>query len=366
MKQDFKQIARAFSMDGTYESCVSYGSGHINETYLLRTREADAPDYILQKINKTVFRDVPGLMDNIRKVTSHLHRKLLETGTGNPDREILTLIPSVEGHPYHLDSLGNYWRMYLFIWPNRSYDIVPDGDVAFEGGRMFGKFQYLLSDLPGDELVETIPWFHHIGKRLETFQTVLEKDEFRRAASVRDEISFVEKHRDSMFSVLLLGEKGLIPHRVTHNDTKFNNVLLDESNRGLCVIDLDTVMPGYVHYDFGDTIRTATNKGAEDERDLSKVETDTAIFRGFARGFLGETRSILTDREKENLVFSGQLVTFTIGLRFLTDYLDGDRYFRTHREGHNLDRCRVQFKLVRSLMEREEEMNRIVEEILKG
>lgn len=365
MKYDFDKISRAFAMEGTLQSCKPYGSGHINETFLLKTKEADKPDYILQKINSSVFRDVPGLMENIRKVTSHLHDKMMEEGKGDPEREILSLIPTVDGKAYLLDEQGHYWRMYIYIWPNISYDIVPDGNVAYEGGKMFGRFQRLLSDLPGRELVETIPDFHHIGKRLETFYTVLDRDSHNRAAQAKEEIAFIEKNADGMFRILDLGKSGKIPSRVTHNDTKFNNVLLDESNRGLCVIDLDTVMPGYVHYDFGDTIRTATNTGAEDEQDLSNVEMDLSIFRGFARGFLEETKSILNRSELDNLVFSGQLITYTIGLRFLTDYLDGDNYFRTHREGQNMDRCRTQFKLVQSQRSQEEKMHRVLEDILQ-
>lgn len=352
-------------MEGKLESCIPYGSGHINETYLLRTHENDSPDYILQKINKTVFKDIPGLMENIRKVTSHLHRKMEEEGKGDPSKEILTLIPTTCGKPYHLDERGDFWRLYIYIWPNKSYDIVPDGKVAYEGGKMFGRFQRLLSDLPGHELVETIPDFHHLGRRLEIFYKTLEKDRCNRISLVKKELDFVEKHHREMFRILELGDSGAIPERVTHNDTKFNNVLLDSAGKGLCVIDLDTVMPGFIHYDFGDTIRTATNTAAEDERDLSKVNMDLSIFSGFARGFLKETSHILNKTELDNLAFSGQVVTFTIGLRFLTDFLDGDRYFRIHREEHNLDRCRTQFKLVESQIRQADEMNRVISEIRK-
>jgi len=360
MKHDFNKISRRFRMKGTLSTCEPYGSGHINETFLLKTKEKDSPDYILQRINSTIFADVPGLMENIRKVTSHLHEKLIESGSGNPEREILSLIPTIEDKAYLIDKDGNYWRMYLYIWPNKSYDIVPDGKIAFEGGKMFGRFQRLLSDLPGDELVETIPDFHNIEKRLETFYQILQEDKFNRAANVKDDILFVEKHRSEMHTVLQLGEDNLIPKRVTHNDTKFNNVLLDENNMGLCVIDLDTVMPGFIHYDFGDTIRTATNTGAEDEQDLSKVEMDIEIFRGFAGGFLSETNEILCKKEIDHLVFSGRLLTYTIGLRFLTDYLNGDNYFRIHRSDHNIERCRAQFKLFRSQLRQEEQMDRII------
>jgi len=363
MKHNFNKISRHFQLQGTLLTCDPYGSGHINETFLLKTREQTSPDYILQRINNTIFTDIHGLMENIRKVTSHLHDKLIETGRGNPEKEILTLIPTIEDKAYLIDEYGNYWRMYLYIWPNKSYDIVPDGKIAFEGGKMFGRFQKLLSDLPGDELVETIPDFHNIERRLETFYQILHDDKFNRAAGVKDEIQFVENHHMDMRTILQLGRDGQIPKRVTHNDTKFNNVLLDENNRGLCVIDLDTVMPGYIHYDFGDTIRTATNTGAEDEPDLSKVEMDIDIFNGFAQGFLSETKEILSKIEIDHLVFSGRLLTYTIGLRFLTDYLNGDSYFRTHRSDHNIERCRAQFKLFQSQLRQEEQMIGIIKSI---
>lgn len=366
MIHDFHRISKSFTIRGRYHSCEPYGSGHINSTYLLKTRQDDSPDYILQKINSNVFKDIPGLMGNIQKVTSHLRRKMLEEKGGNPEKEILTLIPTVDGQSFLLDNQGNYWRMYIYIWPNVSFDIVPNAEVAFEGGRMFGRFQQLLSDLPGSELSETIPDFHHIGRRLETFSRVLEKDRLNRAVSVREEIAFVEQNAASMFRILELGDSGEIPNRITHNDTKFNNVLFDESEKGLCVIDLDTVMPGYVHYDFGDSIRTATNTAAEDETDLDKVEMNIDIFRGYARGFLSETRSFLNHCELDNLAFSGQLITFIIGLRFLTDFLDGDRYFTTHREGHNRDRCRAQFKLVESQMRQEEAMQGMIDDLLRA
>lgn len=364
-KYDFKTISRSFAIQGTMEHCEPYGSGHINETFLLTTREENASDFILQRINNTVFKDIPGLMDNIQKVSSHLRWKMLEEGKGDPDKEVLNLVLTMDGSSYLLDERGNYWRLYHFIWPNRSFDIVPNTDIAFEGGRMFGRFQSLLSDLPGSELTETIPDFHHIGRRLKDFSRILDEDRCNRAALVRDEIAFVEKYAQSMYRIRELGESGQIPRRITHNDTKFNNVLFDDSGRGLCVIDLDTVMPGYVHYDFGDSVRTATNTAAEDECDLNKVEMNLDIFRGYAAGFLKETRNILNQIELETLVFSGQLITFIIGLRFLSDYLDGDNYFRTHRAAHNLDRCRTQFKLLRSQLRQQEDMKRIIEDCIR-
>ena len=365
MNYNFSKIRKQFQINGTFLSCLPYGTGHINETFLLKTKENSSPDYILQRINHTIFKNVPGLMENIRKVTSHLYEKLTQTPGCNPEKEILTLVYTINNRPFLLDEEGNYWRMYLYIWPNRSYDIVPNGMIAYEGGKMFGKFLHFLSDFPENKLVETIPHFHNIKQRLETFDLSLNKDVKNRSISVKDEIKIVTDLGEGMSKIMELGRKNLISKRVTHNDTKFNNVLLDENDRGLCVIDLDTVMPGYIHYDFGDAIRTTANTGAEDERDLSKVELDIRIFEGFARGFLEETKNDLNAVEVKNLVFSGQLLTFTIGLRFLTDYLDGDVYFKIHREAHNLDRCRAQFKLLKSQMEQAENMERIIEEIMR-
>ena len=357
---DLKQVVSKFQLKGTYSAGAPYGSGHINDTFKIDTAEVDQFNYILQRVNHHVFKDTPGLMENVERVTSHIRMKMESIPGANPDREVLTVIRTKEGHSYHKDQDGNFWRMYIFIWDNKSYDQVDSPEKAFEGGRMFGKFQSMLADLPGKPLNETIPNFHNIAWRLDIFEETLKNDPVGRADDLSDEISFVRARAEEMKTILRLGEYGQIPLRITHNDTKFNNVLLDQNDKGLCVIDLDTVMPGYVHYDFGDSIRTSTNTGAEDDPDLDNVEMDIHLFEGYAKGFLQETRSTLNQVEIDHLAFAGKLFPYIIGLRFITDYIDGDNYFKTHHEHHNLQRARAQFKLLTSMERQFEEMKKIV------
>lgn len=360
---DLKNIFNQFQYNGTFLKAYSYGSGHINDTYKVETIEDDKFDYILQRVNHNVFKDVPGLMENVERVTSHIRSKLESIAGSNPDREVLTVIPTNENKSYHKDADGNFWRMYIFIWDNRSYDQVDSPEKAYEGGSMFGKFQAMLADLPGKPLNETIPNFHNIEWRLDTFESILDKNPAGRASEIAEEVKFVRDRAEEMKIILNLGREGLIPQRITHNDTKFNNVLLDQNDKGLCVIDLDTVMPGYVHYDFGDSIRTSTNTAAEDEADLSKVEMDIHLFEAYARGFLEQTKDTLNELEIDHLALAGKLFPYIIGLRFLTDHVDGDNYFKIHHEGHNLQRARAQFKLLQSMERQYEEMKGIVERL---
>lgn len=360
-----EEIVSHFRIAGSYAAGAPYGTGHINDTFRIETKEPDAFNYILQRVNHHVFRDVPGLMENVLRVTSHIRSKLEAIPGSLPDREVLTVIPTHGGASYHVDEAGNFWRMYIFIWDNRSYDVVDSPAKAFEGGRMFGRFQSMLADLPGKPLNETIPNFHNIAWRLDTFEQTLKSDPAGRSASVQAEIDFVRQRAEEMKTILRLGEAGDIPLRITHNDTKFNNVLLDQQDKGLCVIDLDTVMPGYVHYDFGDSIRTSTNTGREDDPDLDRVEMDMTLFEGYARGFLQETRETLNQTEIDHLAFSGKLFPYIIGLRFLTDYVDGDHYFKIHHEHHNLQRARAQFKLLTSMERQYDDMQRIIQQNAK-
>lgn len=363
MKTKFKQILDQFDIKGEPARVEPYGTGHINDTYRVINSNTKYPDYLLQKINNRIFKDIPGLMDNIRRVTEHLRKKLKDIPGSIPDREALSLIPSKSGDWYYHDEEGNYWRLYLFIKKHRSYDIVKNHAQAYEGGRMFGKFQALLADIPGGALNETIPGFHDINKRLDTFYQTREADPEKRAGDVKPEIDFVRSRVTEMGRILRLGQDGKIPERITHNDTKFNNVLLDHHDKGLCVIDLDTVMTGYVHYDFGDSIRTSANTASEDEKDLSKVKMDINLFEGYAKGFLKETKDALTRTEIDNLAFSAKLMPFIIGLRFLTDHIDGDNYFKTAYPDHNLIRARTQFKLVESAEEQFSRMEDIIRRI---
>jgi len=270
----------------------------------------------------------------------------------------------LEGDSYFRDEKNNYWRAYIFIENARTYDNLEVPEQAYEAAKAFGHFQRILSDLPGEPLHETILDFHNGPKRLRDFQDALRLDPSNRAAGAKTEIDFLHQN-GWVFDVLPKQVfEGKIPVRTTHNDTKINNVLIDdETGEGICVIDLDTLMPGLVLYDFGDMVRTSTCRAAEDERDLSKVSLDLPMFKQVARGYLLAAGDFLTESERRHLVFAGRMITLIIGCRFLTDYLNGDTYFKTHREGHNFDRCRTQFRLVSSIMEQEEKMMAVVDSI---
>lgn len=357
-------IISQFRMQGDIKQITPYGSGHINDTFLVETTNEERPNYILQKINHHIFKDVPALMNNILRVTQHLQHKFNQRKTDQLAGQALTLVLSQSAKPYYQDEDGYFWRTYLFIKDTCFYDIVPNADTAFRGGRAFGLFQNLLADLPAPPLHETIPHFHNLDSRLENFKKALEIDRCQRAAEIKSLIGFINQRSDAMRTILTLGEQNKIPLRVTHNDTKFNNVLLSTKHDSECVIDLDTVMPGYLQYDFSDTVRTATNTAAEDEADLSKVHMDINLFTGFAKGFLSEAASSLNQYEVEQLSQSADLLPFLIGVRFLTDYLDGDRYFKTHFEHHNLQRAKAQFQLVRSIEAQKPQLKQIIEIIM--
>jgi hypothetical protein len=356
---DIPAVARQFQISGEFVEATPYGSGHINDTYCVTFTARSARDrYIVQRINHQVFKNPPALMENVHRVTFHLAAKL--AGETDVSRRKLTLIPGRDGHPYVLDERGNYWRAYLFIENARSYDSIESPQQAFEAAKAFGRFQKLLADLPAPRLHDTIPDFHHTPKRFAALESAIEKDVVNRAGSAKREIEFALKHK-SIVSVLLDAH---LPERVTHNDTKLNNVLIDDATgEGVCVIDLDTVMPGLALYDFGDMVRTAVSPAKEDERDLSKVKMQMPMFEALACGYMAAASGFLTKAEKSFLAFSGKLITFEIGLRFLTDFLSGDSYFKVHRENHNLDRCRTQFKLVESILQQEEEMAELVARI---
>lgn len=291
MDHNLEEIFECFNAEGTYLKGESYGSGHIHDTYRIETAEGNKDNYIIQHLNNKIFKNIPQLQNNIERVTIHLREKLSHISGSDLKRESLQLISSKEdGKSWIVDKSGNYWRMYIFISNHRSYNIVDTPDKAFEGGKAIGKFQAMLADLPGDPLYETIPFFHDIEKRLETFTTIVEVNPVGRVEKADREISFVMQRAEEMKIILKLGKECKIPLRITHNDTKFNNILLDENDKALCVIDLDTVMPGYIHYDFGDAIRTAANIAAEDEKELSKVRMDISFFEAYARGYLSETR----------------------------------------------------------------------------
>jgi Ser/Thr protein kinase RdoA (MazF antagonist) len=355
------EIAEAFTCPGKLTGVVPWGSGHINETYLATYSHDGKPSrYIHQKVNHHVFKDVSVLMRNIGWVTRHQRAKFVAAGVPDVDRRVLTLVPTQDGNDYFRDGEGNFWRTYVFIEGSRGIDIVESTSQAYEAAKAFGEFQCQLADLPV-RLNETIPDFHHARYRFDAWARVVEADPFNRAAMVKDEIAFILKRESLVDSVLDLLAAGELPERVTHNDTKLNNVLLDaETEKALCVIDLDTVMPGSVLYDFGDMVRTTTSKVAEDDCDPLKVGMDIDYFEALVRGYLETASGFLTAREVGMLPRSGQLITLELGIRFLTDYLEGDHYFKTSRPNQNLDRCRKQFLMVRSMEEQVEDMCKVV------
>lgn len=360
MDFDLKDIFEQFMADGSYLKGEPYGSGHIHDTFRIETIEKDKDNYILQRLNSKIFTNIPELQHNIERVTIHLRNKLSSIPGSDIKRECLTLIPSKFGNTWITDKEGNFWRMYIFISNHHSYNVVDSPGKAFEGGKAIGRFQAMLSDMPGGPLFETIPWFHNIEKRLGAFSSKIKDDPVGRVSSVGQEIDQILNRADEMKIILRLGNEGKLPLRITHNDTKFNNILLDENDKALCVIDLDTVMPGYVHYDFGDAVRTGTNTASEDENDLSKVRMDINLFKAYAEGYLSETVQTLNEVEKEYLAFAPRLITYTIAVRFLTDYIDGDNYFKIHHTLHNLQRARAQLRLVMSMEEQYEDMRSII------
>jgi len=362
MKHDLKAVVAQFDVAGEFVDAQPYGTGHINDTYLVRMREAETiVPWIVQRINHRIFRDVAGLMDNILRVTQHVRNRLAAIPGSDLRRETLTVIPTRGGQAYFQDSEGNCWRTYVFITGARTYDEVQGRTMAREAAKAFGRFQKLLMDLPAPALHETIPFFHHTPNRFARLEAAIAADAAKRADSCRPEIDFALARKDTTAVLVDLIDAGRLPLRVTHNDTKINNVMIDDRDgRGVCVIDLDTVMPGSVLYDFGDEVRTTTGTAAEDERDLKKVRFQIEMFDALVQGYLEAARDVLVPAEVDHLAFCGRLITFEIGIRFLTDYLEGDVYFKTHRPGHNLDRCRTQFEMVRQMEAQAEEMDRIV------
>ena len=357
-----EEAIAAFAIEGKKVSCELYGSGHINDTHLLITKTDDGAEhrYILQRINHIVFPHPDEVMENVMGVTSHLARSIEARG-GDATRETLTVIPTRDGLPYYRDSIGSFWRIYLFIADNLSLDKVETPHQFYQSAVAFGRFQSQLADFPAETLHEAIVDFHNTPVRYRNLENAVRADVCGRAAAVADEIAFAAERRDFCETLYRAHAEGKLPLRVTHNDTKLNNILFDATTKEpLCVIDLDTIMPGFSVNDFGDSIRFGATTAAEDEVDLSKVEIDLGLFETFARGFIEGCDGRLTAEEIVLLPVGAKMMTLECGMRFLTDYLAGDTYFRVHREGHNLDRARNQFRLVASMEEHWDEMNAII------
>lgn len=353
-------ILSSFCIEGDIAEVTPYGSGHINGTYYVKNTCQNAPDYLLQRINSYVFRDIPALVRNIEIVTAHLRQKISLDPAANPGTDVLTLIPTKDGRYYYQDDQGDFWRIYLYLKNTNSYDIIETAPQAFEGGKAFGKFQTLLADLDAQLLSETIPDFHNIESRLKKFYQAIEEDPCQLVKDCIPEITFLEQRAEEMKTILRMGRAGKLPLRITHNDTKFNNVLLDKNDRAQCVIDLDTVMPGYVAYDFGDAMRTICNTAAEDEKDLSKINVNIPLFEAYTKGYLEETIVFLTEDELKSLVNGVFLLPYMQAVRFLTDFIEGDNYYKIHFKGHNLQRTKAQIQLLRKLEDIRPVLERIV------
>ncbi|MVZ66930.1 phosphotransferase [Sphingobacterium sp. DK4209] len=341
--------AEKFNIKGNIISSVPFGSGHINDTFKIITDSDTTEQYLLQRINHHVFRNVDGLMANIEKVCNHLKKKLAHLGDKEVLKRTMTLIPTLDGKHYYEDNNGDFWRIFILIPDTRSYDILETTDQAFSGGLAFGQFQKQLSDLDPTTIVEVLPNFHNIEFRMNNLREAIAKDAASRVAEVQDLLDYIFEREGKMRTVLELGRANRLPLRITHNDTKFNNVLLDANDQVQCVIDLDTVMPGYVAYDFGDAIRTIINSAAEDEADVSKIVLNIPLFAAFTAGYLSEAKEFLTKTEAESLIHGVHLLPYMQAVRFLTDYIDGDTYYKIAYPEHNLVRTKAQLKLVQEL-----------------
>lgn len=323
------------------------GAGHINDSFKVK---ANQKEYVLQRINHAIFQNVSELQNNILRVTTHIRHKLEEKGVADIDSRVLTIVEAKDGTLFHKDEDGNYWRMMIFINDSKSYDEI-NPELAYRAGLAFGEFQKMLSDLPGGPLFETIPDFHNMEFRLKQFREAVEANATNRVGEVQSLIDEIEKRADEMCQPEQLHREGKLPKRTNHCDTKVNNILFDSNDEVLCVVDLDTVMPGYVLSDFGDFIRTGANTGAEDDKNLDNVGVDLSIFEGYAKGYLQNAKSFLTPIEIDNLAFGAKLLTYMQTVRFLTDYINGDTYYKIAYPEHNLVRTQAQFKLLQSLEE---------------
>lgn len=351
-----EEIFNQFKHKSSFQEAVPIDSGHINNTYLVYTQDTDAPDYILQKINSAVFKNIPELIQNKVLVTDFLRAKASEEEKEN----IVQLLPTLSGEHYHIDSNLDYWNLMVFIPDSGVFLMASSPKIAGEAGRLFGRFFYLLNDFEAEKLSETILQFHDMEHRLAQFEKALKKADEERLILAEESIEFVNQNVEDMLLLQELKNSTKLPLRATHNDTKLSNALFNVKGEGLAVIDLDTLMPGLVHYDFGDSVRTICSSAEEDEEDLDNVSFLIDNFRAFAGGFLNASKSILSKIEIDHLVLGSKYMVFIMGLRFLTDFLNNDIYFKTKFPMHNLVRAKNQFTLLKSMQLHEKEMEEIV------
>lgn len=359
---DFKKLLSNFDINGEFISCEPYGSGLINRTYVaVYSVNGKRKRFIVQRINTNLFKNVDGLMNNIKLVTEFNRNEIIKRG-GDPDRESLTLVYTKNGAAYYRTEEGDCYRVYVFIEDAKGYDVVEKPEHFYQSAVAFGKFAQLLDRFDSTQLFEVLPDFHNTVKRFDNLKKSLAADKFNRAADVKKEIDFALKHENIVGNIVNLLESGKMPSRVTHNDTKLNNVLIDtRTDKAVCVIDLDTMMPGSICYDFGDSIRFGCNPCLEDTPETEKVIFSTPLFEEYARGYLSVFGDAITEIEKKNLTMGAILMTYECGIRFLTDYLDGDVYFRLSRERQNIDRTRTQFKLVADMESQYDKLNSIID-----
>ncbi len=356
-------VVERFMVEGDFISSRPFGNGHINDTLMVTTKDAEGKthNYVLQKINKSVFRAPDKLMENYARVTDYVREEIKKCG-GDTEREAITLVKTLEGGTFTVDKKGDYWRMLSYVADSMSYDKVERPEQFYDSAVAFGNFQYMLRDYPADTLNETIPNFHNTPERYKQLMDAVALDSCGRLAEVQEEVEFAKARRDFSETLERAHREGRLPLRVTHNDTKLNNILFDKNTgKSLCVVDLDTIMPGYSVNDFGDSIRFGATTAVEDEADLSLVNFDINLYELYVKGFIEGANGGLTDAELDLLPIGAIMMTYECGMRFLADYLNGDTYFKTHRPGQNLDRARNQFKLVRDMESRLDEMRAIVE-----
>ena len=362
---ELKAIGDQFGLSGEFVSATPYGSGHINDTYLATYDQGNTQvRFILQRLNTKVFKNPDGVMSNIALVTDHQRQKLRDAGCADTGRRVLTLVKATDGANYVVTCGEDYWRIFLFIEGASTYDNIDSVDKARQAAAAFARFQLDLEDFPAKSLNITIPDFHNTPQRYQQLLKAVEDDPAGRAALCQPEIEFAVRNEPLTSIISDLQESGDVPVRIVHNDTKLNNVMLDDkTGEGICVIDLDTVMPGTVLTDFGDMVRSATIPGSEDGRDLSRARVRLPLFEAIASGYIGVAGKFLNTVELEHLAVSSQVITIELGMRFLADYLTGDTYFKTNRENHNLDRCRTQFALAEDMERQMQTMTKRVTEI---
>lgn len=367
---NISEIVANFNCNADTASLQSFGSGHINDTYFLKNIDARGTDYLLQRINHHIFTNVPALTDNMCLVINHLKRKVSATDPAKADTEVMTLIPGRDGKYFYHDKHGDYWRMCYFLSKTKSYDVVETEKQALEGGKAFGKFQCMLADLNPAMLYEVIPDFHNITTRLAALKLAVNYNLKGRVDEVKAQLDFIYRYAETMQYFQQPEQQAVLPKRVTHNDTKFNNVLLNSNDEAQCVIDLDTVMAGYVAYDFGDAIRTIINKTVEDEVDLDKIKLNIPLFNAYTQGYLTEAARFLTEAEINSLIMGVLLLPYMQAVRFLTDFINGDTYFKIKFNGHNLQRAKAQLRLFELLQNHKNELHNIIikqmESIKKG